>query len=263
MSIELWCSRSKCRHAIALLICGIVAFGSAQADSISGRVVAVADGDTVTLQDAEYHLHRIRVAGIDAPEKKQDFGDLSKLSLAALVFNQDVDVVGDKMDRYGRRVGKIMVADPGCAFPPCPKTLDTGLVQIKNGMAWWYRQYAKEQSFEDRAAYEQAEVEARLQLRGLWIASTPAPPWEWRNNRRQRRRLNIDYLTPRRSALAALRGWHASKAVVYQRFQAEGRGRKLSTINNAAPTVMAESATLNAQKCQPAQWKSRKSITWP
>ena len=119
VSIEHWCSMSKCRHAIALLICGIVAFGSAQADSISGRVVAVADGDTVTLQDAEYHLHRIRVAGIDAPEKKQDFGDLSKLSLAALVFNQDVVVVGDKMDRYGRRVGKIMVADPGCAFPPC------------------------------------------------------------------------------------------------------------------------------------------------
>lgn len=169
---------------IALLICGIVAFGPAQADSTRGRVIAVADGDTVTLLDAEHHLHRIRVAGIDAPEKKQDFGELSKLSLAALVFNRDVDVVGDKMDRYGRRVGKIMAADPSCEFPPCPKTLDAGLAQIKSGMAWWYRQYAKEQSVEDRAAYEQAEVEARLQLRGLWIAGCPAPPWEWRNKKR-------------------------------------------------------------------------------
>ena len=172
---------------IVLLICAIVAFGPAQADSIRGRVIAVADGDTVTLLDAEHQLHRIRVAGIDAPEKKQDFGDLSKLSLAALVFNRNVDVIGDKMDRYGRRVGKIMAADPGCEFPPCPKTLDAGLAQIKSGMAWWYRQYAKEQSVEDRAAYEQAEVEARLQVRGLWIAGCPAPPWEWRNKKRYRR----------------------------------------------------------------------------
>lgn len=186
MPIESLGSRSKCRPAIALLICGIVAFGPARADSLSGRVVAVADGDTVTLLDAEHHLHRIRVAGIDAPEKKQDFGDLSKMNLAALVFDRDVDVIGDKIDRYGRRVGKIMAADPRCEFPPCPKTLDAGLMQIKSGMAWWYRQYAKEQSFEDRAVYEKAEVEARLQLRGLWMASSPAPPWEWRNNKRYR-----------------------------------------------------------------------------
>lgn len=175
---------SGCRQVIALLIYGFVAYGPARAESISGRIVAVADGDTVTLQDAEHHLHRIRVAGIDAPEKKQDFGNLSKLSLAALVFNRDVDVIGHKMDRYGRRVGKIMAADPQCEFPPCARTLDAGLAQIKSGMAWWYRQYAKEQSVEDRAAYAQAEVEARLQLRGLWIAGSPAPPWEWRNNKR-------------------------------------------------------------------------------
>ncbi len=175
-----------CLLLAAWLIGGMFLSGVAYAASISGRVVAVADGDTVTLLDAEHHLHRIRVAGIDAPEKKQDFGDLSKMNLAALVFDRDVDVIGDKIDRYGRRVGKIMTADPLCQFPICPKLLDAGLMQIKSGLAWWYRQYAKEQSFEDRAVYEKAEVEARLQLRGLWIAGSPAPPWEWRNNKRHK-----------------------------------------------------------------------------
>ena len=176
----------RCLLLAAWSIGGMFSFGVAGAAPISGHVVAVADGDTVTLLDSEHHQYRIRVAGIDAPERKQDFGDLSRMSLSALVLNRDVDVIGEKIDRYGCRVGKIMTADPSCEFATCPRTLDAGLVQIKNGMAWWYRQYAKEQSFEDRATYEQAEIEARLKLRGLWITSSPAPPWEWRNNKRHR-----------------------------------------------------------------------------
>ena len=120
------------------------------------------------------------MAGIDAPEKKQAFGTLSRASLAALVFDRDVVVVGDKTDRYGRWVRKVMVAAPGCDLPACPKSVDASLVQLKSGMAWWYRTYAKQQSFDDRVAYESAELESRLDQLGLWRDEKPVAPWVWR-----------------------------------------------------------------------------------
>ena len=154
---------------------------SASAETISGRVVSVADGDTVTVLDADKNQHKIRVAGIDAPEKKQAFGQRSKESMSYLVFGKDVVVVADKHDRYGRLVGKVMVADPSCRARSCPKTLDAGLAQITGGMAWWYRQYAREQPVEDARAYEFAEKEARARHAGLWRDTEPMAPWDWRH----------------------------------------------------------------------------------
>jgi endonuclease YncB( thermonuclease family) len=150
------------------------------AETISGIVVGIADGDTLTVLDSERRQHKIRLAGIDAPEKAQPFGQKSKTSLSAMVFNREVEVIGDKKDRYGRTVGKVMAADPNCNTPACPKIHDVNLMQVMSGMAWWYRQYAKEQSPQDRENYEAAEFNAKVRRLGLWADKNPVPPWEWR-----------------------------------------------------------------------------------
>jgi len=154
---------------------------------IDGRVVAVADGDTVTVLDATHTQYKIRLSAIDAPEKAQPFGKRAKESLASLVFGQWVTVDGDKVDRYGRTVAKLFVAAPraGCrGSPTCPRSLDANLAQLKLGMAWWYRQYAREQTPDDRTTYESAEGRARARQVGLWDDPDPTPPWDWRKARR-------------------------------------------------------------------------------
>ena len=148
------------------------------ADSLAGRVVGVADGDTVTVVDKGNRQHKIRVAGIDAPEKAQPFGQRSKENLSGLVFGKEVRVESDKRDRYGRSVGKVWVQPPDC--PHCGLTLDAGRAQLAAGMAWWYRKYAGEQAPAERAAYEFEENEARVRKTGLWRDPDPVPPWEWR-----------------------------------------------------------------------------------
>lgn len=94
-----------------------------QAGTIEGRVVGVTDGDTVTVLDAEKLQHKIRLSGIDAPEKMQPFGQRSKESLSDLVFDKIVMVDTDKKDRYGREVGKILV-----------NGVDANLVQVTRGV---------------------------------------------------------------------------------------------------------------------------------
>ena len=143
-----------------------------------GRVVGVADGDTVTVLDADRQRHKIRLRGIDAPEKAQPFGQRSKENLSRLVFGKDVRVEWDKRGKYKRIVGKVWVQPASC--PTCSMTLDAGHAQITVGLAWWYRKYAKEQSPTDRGAYEFSEQEAKAKRVGLWSDPAPVPPWEWR-----------------------------------------------------------------------------------
>ena len=155
------------------------------ADTLAGKVVGVSDGDTITVLDSDKRQHKIRVAGIDAPETNQAFGQRSKESLSRVVFGKEVEVQWSKHDRYQRIVGKVMVAEPGCQRPDCAKTLDAGLGQVTAGFAWWYRKYAKEQSAEDARSYETAEQEARARRVGLWRDAEPTPPWDWRKKDRQ------------------------------------------------------------------------------
>ena len=114
--------------------------------------------------------HKIRLAGIDAPEKKQPFGNRSKESLSALTFDKTVNVETDKRDKYGRQVGKVLVNGQ-----------DVNLVQVERGMAWFYRQYQREQSPNDRRLYETAEDAAKAKKRGIWRDADPVPPWEFRH----------------------------------------------------------------------------------
>ena len=138
----------------------------------------VADGDTITMLDSNKVQHRIRIAGIDAPEKGQPFGNASRKRLGELVARKEVRVEFTKYDRYARIVGKVLVKPPDC--PTCGKTLDVGLAQITTGMAWWCRKYTHEQSPEDQGRYEFAEHEANAKKVGLWQAKNPTPPWEFR-----------------------------------------------------------------------------------
>jgi endonuclease YncB( thermonuclease family) len=158
---------------------------SAHPETLSGTVVGVADGDTITVLDANREQHKIRLGAIDAPEKAQPFGQRSKEFMSAMVFGKDIDVQWQKHDRYQRIVGKVMVADPNCRTSYCPKTLDAGLAQITVGLAWWYRKYSNEQSAQDRGAYEFSEQEARAKRAGLWADADPVPPWDWRKEARR------------------------------------------------------------------------------
>lgn len=146
-------------------------FGSALADTITGRVVGVADGDTLTVLDSSKKQHKIRLDGIDAPEKAQPFGQRSKQSLSDLAYNRHVQVETHKSDRYGRVVGKVLLDGT-----------DLNLVQINRGLSWHYKAYAHEQTREDRLRYATAEEIARRERRGLWRDAEPTPPWDWRKN---------------------------------------------------------------------------------
>jgi len=145
---------------------------SVNAETITGQVVGVTDGDTITVLNADKVQHKIRLAGIDAPEKKQAFGNRSKESLSDLVFDKTVNVETDKRDRYRREIGKALV-----------NGRDVNLVQVECGMAWFYRQYQREQSPNDRKLYEAAEDAAKAGRRGLWRDTDPVSPWEFRHNK--------------------------------------------------------------------------------
>jgi len=121
-------------RGIALALNLLLAFPSlAIAGVFEGTVVKIADGDTITVLDSDKVQHRVRIAGIDAPEKGQSFGNASRKRMSELVARKEVRVEFNKHDRYGRIVGKVFVRPPDC--PTCGKTLDVGQAQVTMGMA--------------------------------------------------------------------------------------------------------------------------------
>lgn len=161
--------RTRATHHLITAALLALAVQTAHSGVLWGRVVKVADGDTITVLDASLTQHKIRLAGIDAPEKAQPFGNISRLSLASQVAGREVRVHADKADRYGRTVGVVFVGG-----------VDINRAQIERGAAWWYRGYAREQSPAERAAYSRAEEGAREARRGLWADAHPVAPWDWR-----------------------------------------------------------------------------------
>ena len=158
-------------------------YSPALANTFQGKVVKIADGDTVTIIDDSGKKHRIRLAGIDAPEKNQPYGNTSTKGLIELVSGKTVTIEYEKRDRYKRIIGKVLVGPPGevfCMALDCVNKIDAGLEQIKKGLAWHYKYYQMEQSEEDRRLYSDAEDIARENLLGLWKDESSVPPWEWR-----------------------------------------------------------------------------------
>ncbi len=152
------------------LICALTLSGFVNAQTLVGKVIAVKDGDTVVVLDDQKRSYDVRLAGIDAPEKAQSFGQRAKENLSDISFGMRVEVFGSKIDKYGRTVGKIMVG-----------AIDANLEQVRAGMAWHYKEYQREQSAADRAAYAAAEEKARANRVGLWRDLSPTPPWDWRH----------------------------------------------------------------------------------
>lgn len=137
-----------------------------------GRVIGVQDGDTITVLDSSNAHHRIRLLGIDAPEKGQAFGSQSKQSLSDAVFDKVVTIEWSKHDTYGRILGKVLF-----------NGRDVCLDQITSGMAWHYKYYQEDQTPEDRQLYAAAEIAARAAHVGVWIDPNPVPPWDFRRQR--------------------------------------------------------------------------------
>ncbi len=134
-----------------------------------GKVVRVADADTLTILGSDNKRYKIRLQGIDAPEKKQNYGLLCKDKLSAQVLNRRVDVEAHKKDRYGRIVAKVI-----------SNGNDLALEMIRQGCGWHYKAYADEQGWWDRRQYAAAEKQARNQRLGLWRDARPEAPWDFR-----------------------------------------------------------------------------------
>lgn len=161
----------------ALLFAAMLTWcAAAAAETIEGRVIGVADGDTITLlldSGTTKTQRKIRISGIDAPEKAQAFGAVAKDSISKLAYGGDATAECRTTDRYGRSICLVKV-----------QGVDVGLRMIELGLAWHYKKYANTQPREESASYSTSETVARTAKRGLWrdldTASPPMPPWDWR-----------------------------------------------------------------------------------
>lgn len=149
------------------------------AATLHGQVVSVADGDTLTVVDGRHRRIKVRLAGIDAPEKDQPDGRQSRAHLKSLALGKMVDVEWDKRDTYGRVIGRVLLAPASC--PSCDRSHDAGLAQLGAGHAWWYRSQSRELSPAQKSRYALAENSARARHSGLWAAPEPVAPWQWRH----------------------------------------------------------------------------------
>ena len=137
----------------------------------TGRVVAVLDGDTIEVLH-HGHAERIRLKGIDCPEKKQPFGQKAKQFTSTLVFGKTVTVVSSEKGRYGRTIGDVFLSNGA--------NLSYELVNA--GLAWWYHKYS------DDVVLGALELDAQRARRGLWIDPHPIPPWEYRHPKKNKRK---------------------------------------------------------------------------
>lgn len=136
---------------------------------LEGRVVRVADGDTVSILDAGNTQYKVRLFGIDTPEQNQPWGNAAKKALLELVSQRTVGVVVVTTDSYGRKVGTLY-----------HEGVNINVTMVANGYAWWYQHFAP---YEIKLAA--AEQQARDKRLGLWADPHPVPPWDWRRGRRQ------------------------------------------------------------------------------
>lgn len=156
---------------IALLLLLLLLTNSASATEVlSGKVVHIADGDTITILDSSRSQHKIRLYGIDTPEIGQAFGKTAQKFTAKLTANEIAHVVSLDTDRYGRTVGIIVV-----------NGVNVNQSIIEAGYAWHYGKYCKEPFCDE---WLKLEKRARYLKKGLWADSEAKAPWEWRNAKR-------------------------------------------------------------------------------
>ena len=152
-----------------LSIVFVLAFGNEAWADFSGRVVGVSDGDTIKVLHSG-KAEKIRLSGIDCPEKRQAYGNKAKQFTSEMVFGKTVTIQDHGVDKYGRTLGDVIL----------PDGLSLNRELIKAGLAWWYRKYSKDQSLGT------LEEEARTAKRGLWADPEPVPPWCYRKRQKGR-----------------------------------------------------------------------------
>lgn len=148
----------------------------AAAEQFDAKVIGVADGDTLTVLFVDGQTktpRRVRMSGIDAPEKAQAFGAVAREQMSRLAFGRVGHLDCRATDQYGRSVCMVRVDG-----------VDVGMRMIELGLAWHYKRYARSQPREEAASYAMAESAARAAKAGLWrdlgTAAAPVPPWDWR-----------------------------------------------------------------------------------
>lgn len=142
--------------------------------ALTGKVIKIADGDTITILTDAHDKVKVRLYGIDTPERKQAFGRRASQFTAQFLKNDVVDVEIMDTDRYGRVVG--IVKDKG-------KILNEEL--LKAGLAWVYTTYCRQPALCDR--WKEYEYAARKAKKGLWADPSPVAPWEWRKSKRSKK----------------------------------------------------------------------------
>jgi endonuclease YncB( thermonuclease family) len=151
---------------LGVLLITLIAHGK----QLSGQVVRVIDGDSLEFQTAQSDVMRVRIAGIDAPEWDQPYGEASKAYLRQAIEGKTVRINASKVDGYGRWVAHVHL-----------RQTDIGLQQVQQGLAWVFRRYEHELSLQKRQALNAAETTAQKNHLGLWQQTHPIPPWEWRH----------------------------------------------------------------------------------
>lgn len=162
------------RHALKFTICLFIwtTANSFIAQTLTGKVVGVMDGDTFKLLTADSTLVKVRLANIDCPEKKQSFSARAKEFTSDAVFGKTVTINILKTDRYRRYISNVIYND---SLSLCHEL-------VKNGLAWHFVRYSKD------VQLQQLEDKARNDKVGLWQDPNPIAPWEWRESRKKKRK---------------------------------------------------------------------------
>jgi endonuclease YncB( thermonuclease family) len=154
-------------QTVGAVLLSILLASAALAADFSGRVVRVLDGDTIEVLH-NHHAERIRLNGIDCPEKGQPYGTRAKQAASALLFGKQVTLRTYGKDKYGRTLADVLLPDG--------RNVNHALVW--DGWCWWYRKYEPSDT-----KLEMLEAVARAERRGLWADPKPVPPWEWRKRK--------------------------------------------------------------------------------
>ena len=127
-------------------------------------VVGISDGDTFTVINRDKLQLRVRVYGIDAPERGQAFGNRAKQALSSYIAGEEIEIDVQSQEKWGRFVARVYT----------PEGEDVALLMLRSGMAWHYAH------FDGTAAYREAQEAARAEKAGLWTDSNPIAPWDFR-----------------------------------------------------------------------------------
>jgi endonuclease YncB( thermonuclease family) len=156
---------------LLLWITGCTPPAQEDTSKLTGKVVAIADGDTFTLLLPDNSTKKIRLHGVDAPERKQPFGTVSRQRLSELIFQKQVSVEEKDVDRYGRTVGIAFV-----------NGRSVNEEMLRSGLVWHYTEY------DDNPQWAQLQEQARRNKTGLWSDKNPVAPWQWRKEQRQQKK---------------------------------------------------------------------------